>query len=99
MRIHVRFKFRIAVRWLRLFAFVGEDPVMKHLLLAAIFVLLLCAGFAVASTPEYSIQAIRYASADDDAADLVMGAPHEKINLAMVVWLIRGEGRNILFDS
>jgi glyoxylase-like metal-dependent hydrolase (beta-lactamase superfamily II) len=72
---------------------------MKHLLLAAIFVLLLCAGFAVASTPEYSIQAIRYASADDDAADLVMGAPHEKINLAMVVWLIRGEGRNILFDS
>ena len=72
---------------------------MKHLLLAAIFVLLLCAGFTVASTPEYSIQAIRYASADDDAADLVMGAPHEKINLAMVVWLIRGEGRNILFDS
>jgi len=28
-----------------------------------------------------------------------MGAPHEKMNLAMVVWLIRGGGRNILFDS
>jgi len=72
---------------------------MKRFLLAAIFVVLPCAGFAVASTPEYSIQAIRYASAEDDVADLVMGAPHEKMNLAMVVWLIRGGGRNILFDS
>jgi glyoxylase-like metal-dependent hydrolase (beta-lactamase superfamily II) len=72
---------------------------MKHLLLAAIFVVLPCAGFAMASTPEYSIQAIRYASAEDDVADLVMGASHEKMNLAMVIWLIRGEGRNILFDS
>ena len=72
---------------------------MKRFLLAAIFVVLPCAGFAASSTPEYSIQAIRYASAEDDAADLVMGAPHEKINLAMVIWLIRGGGRNILFDS
>ncbi len=72
---------------------------MKHFLLAAIFVVLLCAGFAASSTPEYSIQAIRYASAEDDAAELVMGAAHEKMNLAMVVWLIRGGGRNILFDS
>ncbi|MGC2016994.1 MAG: N-acyl homoserine lactonase family protein, partial [Candidatus Acidiferrales bacterium] len=72
---------------------------MKRCLLAAIFVVLLCAGFAASSTPEYSIQAIRYASAEDDAAELVMGAAHEKMNLAMVVWLIRGGGRNILFDS
>jgi len=28
-----------------------------------------------------------------------MGAPKEKITLAMVVWLIRGGGLNILFDS
>src|SRR5579863_6388087 len=72
---------------------------MKHLLLAAILVISACAGFAASSTPEYSIQAIRYASAEDDAADLVMGAAHEKMNLAMVIWLIRGDGRNILFDS
>jgi glyoxylase-like metal-dependent hydrolase (beta-lactamase superfamily II) len=72
---------------------------MKHFLLAAIFVVLACAGFTASSTPEYSIQAIRYAAAEDDVADLVMGAPHEKMNLAMVIWLIRGEGRNILFDS
>ena len=72
---------------------------MKRLLLAAILVCLPCAGFAASSTPEYSIQAIRYASAEDDASDLVMGAPHEKITIAMVIWLIRGGGHNILFDS
>ena len=31
---------------------------------------------------------------------LVIGAPKdEKIDVAMVVWLIRGEGHTILFDS
>jgi glyoxylase-like metal-dependent hydrolase (beta-lactamase superfamily II) len=72
---------------------------MKCFLLTTIFVVLPCANFAASSTPEYSIQAIRYASAEDDVANLVVGAPHEKINIAMVIWLIRGEGRNILFDS
>jgi glyoxylase-like metal-dependent hydrolase (beta-lactamase superfamily II) len=52
------------------------------------------------ATPDYSIQAIRYASAEDEVAGLVMGAPKgEKINIAMVIWLIRGGGHNILFDS
>jgi len=72
---------------------------MKRFLLGAILAALLCAGFAASSTPEYSIQAIRYASAEDNVANLVMGAPREKINLAMVIWLIRGGGHNILFDS
>jgi len=55
---------------------------------------------AKAATPDYSIQAIRYASAEVEVADLVMGARQgEKINIAMVIWLIRGGGRNILFDS
>src|SRR5690348_3859373 len=53
-----------------------------------------------AASPDYSIQAIRYASAEDEVAGLVMGAPKgEKIKIAMVVWLIRGGGHNILFDS
>lgn len=51
------------------------------------------------SMPEYSIQAIRYGSAEDDAAGLVVGAPKEKINIALVIWLIRGGGHNILLDS
>jgi glyoxylase-like metal-dependent hydrolase (beta-lactamase superfamily II) len=57
-------------------------------------------GRTPASTPDYSIEAIRYASAEDEVAGLVMGAPQgEKINIAMVIWLIRGGGHNILFDS
>ena len=54
-----------------------------------------------ASTPEYSIEAIRYAdSPGDSVAELVIGAPKEqKIDTVFAVWLIRGGGRNILFDS
>lgn len=72
---------------------------MKRSLLVAILAALPWLGFAGPATPEYSIQAIRYASAPDDVAGLVVGAPKEKINLAMVIWLIRGAGHNILFDS
>jgi glyoxylase-like metal-dependent hydrolase (beta-lactamase superfamily II) len=53
------------------------------------------------SGPEYSIQAIRYASFPGfPVSALVIGAPEgEKMDIAMVVWLIRGGGHNILFDS
>jgi glyoxylase-like metal-dependent hydrolase (beta-lactamase superfamily II) len=70
---------------------------MKRFLLATV----LWALFAGNSTPDYSIQAIRYASAvNEPVAALVMGAPKdEKIDIAMVIWLIRGGGRTILFDS
>ena len=64
------------------------------------FLLILSLAVPAATSPEYSIQAVRYASAEDEVAGLVMGAPKgEKINIAMVVWLIRGGGHNILFDS
>jgi glyoxylase-like metal-dependent hydrolase (beta-lactamase superfamily II) len=63
----------------------------------ALFVLLP----ARAATPEYSIQAIRYANSPGfSVADLVVGAPKdEKIDIAFVIWLVRGGGHNILFDS
>jgi glyoxylase-like metal-dependent hydrolase (beta-lactamase superfamily II) len=56
---------------------------------------------SAASTPEYSIQAIRYATAPGlPVSMLVIGAPQdEKIDAAMIVWLIRGGGHTILFDS
>jgi glyoxylase-like metal-dependent hydrolase (beta-lactamase superfamily II) len=64
------------------------------------FLLILSLAVPAATSPEYSIQAVRYASAEDEVAGLVMGAPKgEKINIAMVVWLIRRGGHNILFDS
>ena len=70
---------------------------MKRFLLAGIFAALLGAS----STPEYSIQAIRLAnSPGDSVADMVVGAPKdEKIDTIYALWLIRGGGRNILFDS
>ena len=41
----------------------------------------------------------RYASAEDDASELVVGAPRQKIMIAMVIWLVRGRGHNIVLDS
>jgi glyoxylase-like metal-dependent hydrolase (beta-lactamase superfamily II) len=70
--------------------------------------LLLVCAFALAvgtsgagSGPEYSIEAIRYASLPRfPVSALVIGAPEsEKMEIAMVVWLIRGGGHNILFDT
>jgi len=51
--------------------------------------------------PQYEIYAIRYATVPGYAVSgLIEGAdPARKIDIAMIVWLIRGNGRNILFDS
>jgi glyoxylase-like metal-dependent hydrolase (beta-lactamase superfamily II) len=71
---------------------------MTRFILAA-----LCLAFIApphSSTPEYSIQAIRYATTPGVVSDLVVGGPKDqKIDIAMVVWLIRGGGHIILFDS
>jgi glyoxylase-like metal-dependent hydrolase (beta-lactamase superfamily II) len=55
----------------------------------------------LAAPPNYTIDAIRYATIPHfPLAELVMGAPKEQqIDIAMIVWLIRGGGHNILFDS
>jgi len=67
---------------------------------------LMLAGFAAtlmgATTPvDYSIEAIRYGvSPGIPVGALVVGGPQdEKVDVDFVVWLIRGGGRNILFDS
>jgi glyoxylase-like metal-dependent hydrolase (beta-lactamase superfamily II) len=51
--------------------------------------------------PTYQIYAIRYATLKDfPVAGLVEGAERDrKLDIAMVIWLIRGHGRVILFDS
>ena len=76
---------------------------MRGILLAALLAAQLAAvsPAAAAETPEYSIQAIRLADSPGDAvADMVIGAPKdEKIDSIYALWLIRGRGRNILFDS
>src|SRR5579863_6143891 len=73
---------------------------MKRLLIAAFCLALFAPASSPASTPDYSIQAIRYATTPGVVADLVVGGPKDqKIDIAMVVWLIRGGGHTILFDS
>jgi glyoxylase-like metal-dependent hydrolase (beta-lactamase superfamily II) len=56
---------------------------------------------AAGNAAEYSIEAIRYAnSPGDPVSSMVMGAPEgETVDSVYAVWLIRGNGRNILFDS
>ena len=70
---------------------------VRRLVMALLCTTLLGAG----TTPEYSIDAIRYAdSPHDPVADLVIGGPKdETVDTIYAIWLIRGGGRNILFDS
>jgi len=59
------------------------------------------AGVALYAQPKYEIYAIRYATIPDfSVAGLVAGADRSrKLDIAMMVWLVKGEGRNILVDS
>jgi glyoxylase-like metal-dependent hydrolase (beta-lactamase superfamily II) len=70
---------------------------VKRVWLIALFAALLGAS----STPRYSIQAIRFAnSPNDSVAEMVIGAPKDdRVDSVYAIWLIRGGGRNILFDS
>jgi glyoxylase-like metal-dependent hydrolase (beta-lactamase superfamily II) len=71
---------------------------MTRLLLGAVLALFITP--AQAQVANYSIQAIRYATSPGvPISDLVVGGPKDKIDIAMVVWLIRGGGHTILFDS
>src|SRR2546423_7577390 len=62
--------------------------------------LLLSIILAQAAPPEYTIQAIRFGTIPGySLSRLVVGAPDTKVDIATVVWLIRGGGKTILFDS
>jgi glyoxylase-like metal-dependent hydrolase (beta-lactamase superfamily II) len=51
--------------------------------------------------PQYEVYAIRYSVIPDfPVSALVKGAdPSRKLDIAMTVWLVKGNGRNILVDS
>jgi glyoxylase-like metal-dependent hydrolase (beta-lactamase superfamily II) len=55
----------------------------------------------LSATPDYSIVAIRYGTIPEfPVSELVVGAPeNETMDIAMVFWLIQGEGRKILLDT
>jgi glyoxylase-like metal-dependent hydrolase (beta-lactamase superfamily II) len=62
---------------------------------------LLASASVTAQTPTYTIEAIHYATIPDfPVAGLVAGADESrKMDIAMIFWLVQGNGRNILFDS
>lgn len=70
---------------------------MRHLVSA----ILLFVPLAAQPKPNYEVYAIRYATLKDfSVAGLVAGADRSrKMDIAMMVWLVRGDGRNILVDS
>jgi glyoxylase-like metal-dependent hydrolase (beta-lactamase superfamily II) len=58
-------------------------------------------AFAAQSKPNYEIYALHYATLPKfPVAELVAGADlSRKLDIAMMIWLIRGNGHNILVDS
>src|SRR5215471_6748490 len=77
---------------------------MKRQLLLALATVAVISTALVAqpgSKPSYEVYAIRYASIPDfPVAALVKGADSaRKMEIAMAVWLIKGNGRNVLVDS
>src|SRR5260370_39062148 len=68
-----------------------------NLLAAALIV----APLAAQPKPQYEVYALRYAKMPGfRVAGLVEGADKDrKLDIAMMVWLVRGNGHNILVDS
>ncbi|HSM62105.1 MAG TPA: N-acyl homoserine lactonase family protein [Longimicrobiales bacterium] len=69
---------------------------------AALSMVLLLPGDGLCPrAPDYTIEAVRYATIRQfRLSGLVMGAPpEERIDIAMAYWIIRGDGRVVLFDT
>jgi glyoxylase-like metal-dependent hydrolase (beta-lactamase superfamily II) len=75
---------------------VVENGFMRY-----IIAILLMTEIASAQTPRYDVYAIRYATIPGfPVSDLIKGADaSRKIDIAMMVWLVRGGGHTIVVDS
>src|SRR5713226_6112251 len=73
-------------------------PMMRFLSLLGAIV---AAPLVAQPKPQYEVYALRYATIPGfRVAGLVEGADKDrKLDLAMMVWLVRGNGHNILVDS
>lgn len=74
---------------------------MKRHLLALVLSLVTAFPALAQNKPQYEIYALRYATLPDfPVAGLVAGADKaRKLDIAMLIWLVRGNGKNILVDS
>jgi glyoxylase-like metal-dependent hydrolase (beta-lactamase superfamily II) len=68
---------------------------------ALVIVLPLIVMTVIPATPNYTIEAIRYGTIPQfPVSELVVGAPTgEKLDIPLVIWLVRGDGRNLLLDT
>jgi glyoxylase-like metal-dependent hydrolase (beta-lactamase superfamily II) len=74
-----------------------EDKAMFVRLLITILTL----AASLAAQPKYEVYAIRYGTLKDfSVSGLVAGADRSrKMDIALMIWLIKGDGKNILVDS
>jgi len=74
---------------------------LKNLLLSLVIAALGTTSLFSQTRVQYEVYAIRYATLPDfPVAELVAGAdPGRKLDIAMMIWLVRGNGHNILVDS
>ena len=79
------------------------DVASSRIMKIVYFALLLASAITAAAQakPNYEVYAIRYATIPDfPVAELVAGAEAgRKLDIAMMIWLVQGGGRNILVDS
>jgi len=75
--------------------------ISQFFLLAAALSLSMAAAAQEQSKPVYELYAVRYAGIPGfPVSSLLQGAdPARKMEIAMTVWVVRGNGRNILVDS
>ena len=74
---------------------------LHRIFLSLLIALLSTIPLPAQSRPQYEVYAIRYATLPDfPVSELVAGAdPARKLDIAMMIWLLRGNGHNILVDS
>jgi len=78
-----------------------KQQLHRHVILAILLFFAAVFICSAQSKAEYEIYAIRYATLPGfPVAELVKGAdPSRKLDIAMMIWLVKGNGRNILVDS
>lgn len=74
---------------------------MNRRLLSLVLLLAVATPLHAQDKPKYEIYALRYATIPDfPVSGLIAGADKaRKLDIAMLIWLVRGNGRNIMVDS
>jgi glyoxylase-like metal-dependent hydrolase (beta-lactamase superfamily II) len=78
-----------------------RSGLVRSMLSLSLFCAMATASTAQNAKPVYTVEAIRYATLKDfPVSELVQGADKSrKTDAAMIVWLVRGGGHNILVDA